>query len=121
MDNTTEDTFVEIKNISHDQDGKVDIDSLIEKYFSQSPDLGVLSNGAQYEPSSANEGQKKENDEKCMYSPISYSCYYCDDYTSNDEREYTVHVINTHGRLAFPSKADIEKLGLKPQGKPWEV
>jgi hypothetical protein len=49
-----------------------------------------------------------------------YRCYYCDEYKSNDEREYTIHVINVHGKRAFPDKAEIEKEGLTPQGKPWE-
>jgi hypothetical protein len=51
-----------------------------------------------------------------------YKCYHCDCYQSNDEADYKHHnVLNHTGKGAYPSKADIEKLGLKPQGKPWET
>jgi hypothetical protein len=50
-----------------------------------------------------------------------YRCYYCDEYKSNDERDYTIHVINRHSKPAFPNKAEIEKQGLTLQAKPWET
>ena len=49
-----------------------------------------------------------------------YSCYYCE-YKTNNEHDYQQHVARTHGRPAYPNKTEIEKLGLKPQGKSWEM
>jgi hypothetical protein len=49
-----------------------------------------------------------------------YSCYYCE-YRTNNEEEYKQHVVLRHpGRLAYPNNPEVEKLGLKPQGKDWE-
>jgi hypothetical protein len=61
-----------------------------------------------------------------------FRCYYCDDYCCNtipcDEkcRElYIAHVQMRHGNgdryPPFPTEAQIEKLGLKPQDKWWET
>jgi hypothetical protein len=50
-----------------------------------------------------------------------YSCYYCD-YKTDNKDHYERHVILRHDRcLACPNKAEIEKRGLKPQGKDWEI
>ena len=48
-----------------------------------------------------------------------YSCYYCD-YKTNDMGKYENHVVIIHGRPSYPNKAEIEKYGLKSQGKEWE-
>jgi hypothetical protein len=52
-----------------------------------------------------------------------YSCYYCDSFKTNSEGDYKSHVIHKHGlgHPCYPSKADLEKLGLKAQGKSWET
>jgi hypothetical protein len=51
------------------------------------------------------------------YPPI---CYYCD-YKPDSKSDYEGHVVLGHGHsLAYPNKAEIEKRGLKPQGKDWE-
>jgi hypothetical protein len=52
-----------------------------------------------------------------------YSCYYCDSFKTNNKSEYEGHVIRQHGlgHPCYPSKPDLEKLGLKPQGKEWET
>ncbi len=51
---------------------------------------------------------------------IIYSCYRCR-YETDSQNEYDRHcVINHPNKAASPSLADIEKDGLKPQGKPWE-
>jgi hypothetical protein len=63
------------------------------------------------------------NDAKKVIEQINsqYRCYYCDYETKYDEA-YDKHVVLTHpGRPAYPNKADIEKLGLKAQGKSWEI
>ena len=56
--------------------------------------------------------------------PSSYSCYHigCNYHTDN-EQEYRNHGGNKHTKnpLLFPSKFEIEKYGLKAQGKEWEV
>jgi hypothetical protein len=53
----------------------------------------------------------------------SYECYYCDKFVPTDNRDdYEKHVVLSHERkLAYPSKADLERNNLKPQGKGWEI
>lgn len=52
---------------------------------------------------------------------FSYLCYHCTNYQTGIESDYEGHVILEHpGKPAYPSKADIEKLGLTPQEKQWE-
>jgi hypothetical protein len=58
-------------------------------------------------------------------SPLtSFSCYHqnCNFHT-NDEREYRRHGAQNHHKnpLLFPSKFEMEKYGLTPQGKEWET
>ena len=51
-----------------------------------------------------------------------YSCYYCNSYQTDLEKSYERHVILTHPkRPAYPSKVDLERLGLNGQGKRWEI
>jgi hypothetical protein len=40
-----------------------------------------------------------------------YSCYYCDEFKTNNNDDYERHVINKHGkgRPCYPSKADLER------------
>jgi hypothetical protein len=48
-------------------------------------------------------------------------CYYCDSFHRNDEEDYERHILIKHtGKPAYPNKAEIEKSGLKRQGKEWE-
>jgi hypothetical protein len=50
-----------------------------------------------------------------------YSSYYCCDFHTTIEDDYKRHVAAKHPKhTGFPNKADIEKRGLKPQGKDWE-
>jgi hypothetical protein len=50
-----------------------------------------------------------------------YSCYYCDDYKTYSKDHYERHVILRHDHCpAYPNKAEIQKRGLKAQGKDWE-
>jgi len=47
-------------------------------------------------------------------------CYYCE-YKPDSREHYEQHVVLKHDHcLAYPNKADIEKRGLKSQGKDWE-
>ena len=50
-------------------------------------------------------------------------CYYCDSFKTNSNDDYEGHTIMKHdqGHPCYPSKADLEKLGLKAQGKSWEI
>jgi hypothetical protein len=49
-----------------------------------------------------------------------YQCYYCD-FKTDSKDHYHSHVIMRHGNSpVYPNKVEIEELGLKPQGKPWE-
>jgi hypothetical protein len=42
-----------------------------------------------------------------------YSCYYCNTYQTDLEKNYERHVILTHPkRPDYPSKVDLERLGL---------
>ena len=53
----------------------------------------------------------------------SYECYYCDEFAPTDNRnDYEKHVVLLHdGKLAYPSKDDLVKNNLKPQGRSWEI
>lgn len=62
--------------------------------------------------------EKMHDDQNIVHSFI-FSCYYCD-YGTNNENQYQRHVVNVHDKPAYPSLADIDKLGLRPQGKDWE-
>jgi hypothetical protein len=47
--------------------------------------------------------------------------YYCNIFKTNSEYDYDSHVVLKHPRRpAYPNKAEVEMMGLKPQGKPWE-
>jgi proteasome lid subunit RPN8/RPN11 len=51
-----------------------------------------------------------------------YSCYYCNSYQTDLEKNYERHVILSHPkRPAYPSKVDLERLGIHGQGKGWEI
>jgi hypothetical protein len=55
--------------------------------------------------------------------PFEFQCYYCDSLKVNSKDEYEGHVIKKHGQghSCYPSKADLENHGLKPQGRSWEI
>jgi Bifunctional DNA primase/polymerase, N-terminal len=52
-----------------------------------------------------------------------FQCYYCDSFKTNSNDYYEGHTVMKHGQghPCYPSKADLEKLGLKAQGKSWEI
>jgi hypothetical protein len=52
-----------------------------------------------------------------------FQCYYCDSFKTNSNDDYEGHIIMKHGQghPCYPSKADLKKLGLKAQGKSWEI
>jgi hypothetical protein len=53
-----------------------------------------------------------------------YSCYHngCDFHT-NDEKDYHRHAAQKHTGIPvlYPTKTELERYGLKPQGKSWEI
>jgi hypothetical protein len=58
-----------------------------------------------------------------------YRCYYCEDFETDNskhgKRNYEIHLKSKHGddpdHPCYPSKADLERLQLKPQRKRWEI
>lgn len=78
-------------------------------------------------PSTTQQNNHSEKNDDILGGEISFklhnnledfSCYYCN-YRSANEEDYKRHNVYKHpGRPAFPNKAEIEKRGLKPQGKP---
>ncbi|MFL6355913.1 MAG: hypothetical protein ACJ71C_05085 [Nitrososphaeraceae archaeon] len=52
-----------------------------------------------------------------------FQCYYCDSFKTNSNDDYEGHTVMKHGQghPCYPSKADLEKLGLKVQGRSWEI
>jgi hypothetical protein len=53
-----------------------------------------------------------------------YSCYQNDcAFNTNDETDYRSHAIQKHTGIPvlYPTKAELEKYGLKPQDKEWEI
>jgi len=58
-----------------------------------------------------------------------YRCYYCEDFETDNskhgKRNYESHIKDKHGddpdHPCYPSKADLQRLKLKPQGKRWEI
>ena len=60
--------------------------------------------------------------EETKYSSLIFSCYHCKDFQTYDEDEYVRHGIMRHPKKPmFPSKADLQKNGLNPQRKDWEI
>jgi hypothetical protein len=53
---------------------------------------------------------------------LMFECYHCNDFHNNNETEYERHVVLNHqGKPAYPCKIDLERLGLRAQGKNWEI
>ena len=53
-----------------------------------------------------------------------FECYHNDcDFCTNDEKDYHRHAVQKHTGIPvlYPSKTELEKYSLKPQGKSWEV
>lgn len=68
----------------------------------------------------ADRSNKQPRDEP---SGILYECYYCKatPFKTGFKSEYEAHHIRHHaGKPGYPNHADIELLGLVPQGKAWE-
>jgi hypothetical protein len=62
------------------------------------------------------------------FAPTGLRCYYCEDFETDSKdgkRNYESHVKSKHGNdldhPCYPSKADLKRLGLKPQSRKWEI
>ena len=62
-------------------------------------------------------------DKKIEQNQGIYKCYYCKMFSSTTNVDnYLKHaVIYHHNKPSYPSKADLDKNNLKPQGKSWEI
>lgn len=50
-----------------------------------------------------------------------YSCYHCEGFHTDSQNDYERHMAKKHFKLpAYPSMADLQRHGLKAQGKDWE-
>ena len=50
-----------------------------------------------------------------------YICYHCNDFQTNNQDYYENHMARKHFQLpAYPSITDLQRHGLKAQGKEWE-
>jgi hypothetical protein len=73
--------------------------------------------GQRLEPS----GNNNAEESTMTVTTSCYLCYYCD-YKAYNKECYETHVVLKHCHSpAYPNKAEIEKRGLKAQGKSWEV
>jgi predicted transcriptional regulator len=98
---------------------RIKVQELSSQGHSQSEIAQILqvSNGTVNRDLSILRQQAKSNIKKYI------ECYHCDILQTDIKKDYESHVINKHGlgHPCFPSKTDLEKLGLKPQGKSWEI
>lgn len=70
----------------------------------------------------SNEGGRKTTKQQDQSSSSLFRCYHCDTFQTNDEDQYKSHnAIKHYSRPIFPTKVDLEKHKLKPQGKSWEI
>jgi len=96
---------------------KVEFDDLIQGFVNQEHE----------QDQDQEHGQQQESVERESTTTIKkiydYSCYYCENFQPTNQRSnYENHIILLHpGKLSYPSKADLEKLGLQRQGKSWEI
>ena len=77
-----------------------------------------------YPPSDMEDHRYQNIDDKKIQQNLkAYECYYCSNFPSTTNKaDYERHVVlNHHNKMAYPSKTDLEKNNLKPQGKRWEV
>jgi hypothetical protein len=74
---------------------------------------------------SVNDNNPLSSENRPISVPSSpFSCYHNDcNFSTEDESEYRRHWHQKHAGvpILFPTKFELEKYGLKPQGKEWEV
>jgi hypothetical protein len=86
-------------------------DRVIDDYSQKSKSANNLKISTQLDISDKSDA--KSND-------LLFSCYYCDGCQTKNKERYEHHVVNKHPKnVAYPGKADLERLALQPQGKSW--
>jgi hypothetical protein len=108
---------------NHDQNGEDTFYSEdVYPHQTEIPSPENSGNRAQKSDSEGSEGS--EDIFRIEEGPHFYSCYHngCDFHT-NDEKYYQRHAAQKHPGIPvlYPTKAELEKYGLKPQGKSWEI
>ncbi|HEY9385852.1 MAG TPA: AAA family ATPase [Nitrososphaeraceae archaeon] len=73
--------------------------------------------------SNLNSNQPTDLTDRANSPKFEFECYYCNGkFQTNDVTEYVRHGVIKHPKKPlYPSKATLEKHGLKPQGKSWEI
>jgi hypothetical protein len=90
----------------------------------QNQALNQDQNGGNRAQKSSSEGNEGNEDIFRFKGGPHFSCYHngCDFHT-NDEKEYHRHAAQKHRGIPvlYPTKAELEKYGVKTQGKSWEI
>lgn len=83
--------------------------------------LEIISNQKENEDEEAEEIPQQQNSEK--EADDLFNCYYCIDFLSTKgKNEYQNHVSSNHPEWpAYPSVADLKRLGIYAQEKEWEI
>ena len=116
------------------ENSKITSDDLVQRYYhtSKNTESGTFSEEqekeqeldsvVQTEQYSIHSAEKIEEKEQGISNNNveEFTCYYCD-YGTYVKEDYERHVANIHHLPAYPNKAEIEKRGLKPQDKGWEI
>ena len=91
----------------------------IDQYYAQNVETGETGEtGVIF----SDEGGRETTKQQEQSSSSLFRCYHCDTFQTNDEDKYKSHnAIKHYPRPIFPTKVDLEKHKLKPQGKSWEV
>jgi hypothetical protein len=108
---------VKIRKISSEPSKREEESSEILLATDDTDDILHTSQGQEEEENNVPEACSS-NSKEAYY----YQCYHCDAFKTNNEADFERHNVVSHpGKGAYPNKAEIEKRGLKPQGKPWET
>jgi hypothetical protein len=86
-------------------------------------DIENITSDQNDEPANSSEQASQASHVSPKQKQKEYSCYYCDDFQpTNNVEDYERHVINKHPKKrSYPTKVELERLGLKAQGKNWEI
>lgn len=96
--------------------------SVASAFSDDTDDILHTSQGQDVKKEPQSESETGNNTQEQSSSNFEFSCYHCDRFQTDNQREYEAHnVLNHLGKCAYPNKAEIEKRGLTPQGKEWET
>jgi DNA replicative helicase MCM subunit Mcm2 (Cdc46/Mcm family) len=112
------------KNLEGNSSNSVNISSADRNKKAVRDSIKTTKNISQLPDSRAHKSHRSQSITAEIEEPILYSCYHkgCN-YHTDDVQEYERHGAQKHLKnpLLYPSKAEIEKYGLKAQGKDWEI